>query len=68
MSNSIHCLVFDPLLPQLCLHAHLLMDYRVQSDVRGHCCVWSKATFHVIPVWVVGQKTKLGEAVLRDPA
>lgn len=41
--------------------------YLVQSEVGGNCGAGTEAASHVVSVRIVGQKTKAGEAVLRNP-
>lgn len=57
----------NKLLLMPCDKGHMLTDYRIQSEVCWRHCVVRKAAFHMISVWIVGQKLKLANAVLRRP-
>lgn len=55
--------LYCPMLPH-----NLLLVYPIQRDVGWDCAAGNKAAFHVVSVWIVGQKMNPAETVLRYPA
>lgn len=57
-------------LPFYCLMLthNVLLVYPIQRDVGWDCVVGKKAAFHMVSVWIMGQKMNPAETVLRYPA
>ena len=65
--DMLDCLVWNGRSVVMCF-IQIVIGYLIQSKVWGNGSFWRKLASDKISVWIVCQKTKSGETVLRDPA